>query len=121
MNKFFQLIAIALLLSSTNLYAHHPAADMVDEDIYAMIDSMVEDTPHATLTFDEEMGSSGITETTITLDSVGDLESLILRDDMLEYIELLDGEVDLSITFNEDGSVTVNIIQDDYDPSQAPQ
>ena len=120
MNKLFQLIAIALLLGSTNLYAHHPAADMVDEEIYEMIDSMVADTPHATLTFDD-MGGSGMTETTITLDSLDDLESLILREDMFEYIELLDGEVEMSITFNEDGTVTVNVIQDDYDPSQASQ
>jgi hypothetical protein len=41
--------------------------DCTDEDVYAMIDSMVCDTPHADLTFDEMVGD--MTETTSTLDS----------------------------------------------------
>ncbi len=38
MKNFFKLSALALILSSTNLYAHHPAADIVDEEIYEQID-----------------------------------------------------------------------------------
>ncbi|MFW2372216.1 MAG: hypothetical protein ACN4GM_03780, partial [Gammaproteobacteria bacterium] len=42
--------------ASTSAFAHHPAADMVDAEIYSMIDETVSDTPHADLTFDD-MGS----------------------------------------------------------------
>lgn len=109
MKKIFKLCAIALLLGSANAYAHHPAADIVDEEIYENIDDMVSDTPHATLTF-EEMGG-GMTETTITTDSLSDLETLIVQDDLLEYVELLDGVVDVDISFNEDSSVTMTVNQ----------
>lgn len=109
MTKFFRLSALTLLLASANLYAHHPAADIVDEDIYAQIDSMVSDTPHATLTFDE-MGA-GMTETSVTTDSLDEFETLVEDQDLLEYIELLDGVVDVSISFNDDRSVTMTINQ----------
>jgi len=109
MNNIFKLSVIALLLGSANVYAHHPAADIVDEEIYAQIDDMVSDTPHATLTFDEMGG--GMTETTITTDSVSALETLIVQDDLLEYIELLDGVVDVGISFNDDSSVSITVNQ----------
>lgn len=109
MNKIFKLSVIALLLGSANAYAHHPAADIVDEEIYQEIDDMVSDTPHATLTFDEMGG--GMTETTITTDSVSNLETLIVQDDLLEYIELLDGVVDVDLSFNDDSSVTMTVNQ----------
>jgi hypothetical protein len=70
---------------------------------------MVEDTPHATMTFDE-MGA-GMTETTITADSVSDLETLIVQDDLLEYVERLDGVVDVSLSFNDDSTVTMTVNQ----------
>ena len=109
MNKFFQLCTLGLIFGSTNLYAHHPAADIVDEEIYEQIDSMVADTPHATLTFDEMGG--GVTETSITADSLDDIELLIEEQDLLEYVELLEGVVDVSISFNEDSSVTMTVSQ----------
>lgn len=109
MNKFFQICALVLFFASTNLYAHHPAADIVDEDIYAQIDSMVADTPHADLTFDEMGG--GMTETSITADSREEFETLINDEYILEYVELLDGVVDVSISFNPDSSVTMTINQ----------
>ncbi len=109
MKEIFQLTTLALLLVSTNLYAHHPAADIVDEEIYAMIDSFVADTPHATLTFDEMGG--GMAETSITTDSLSAFETLVAREDLLEYVELLDGVVDVSISFNDDRSVTMTVNQ----------
>lgn len=109
MKNFYRVSALTLLLASTNLYAHHPAADIVDEEIYAQIDEMVADTPHASLTFDEMGG--GMTETTITVDSVSNLETLIVQDDLLEYVELLDGVVDVSLDFNDDSSVTMTVNQ----------
>ena len=109
MKNLLKLSTLALFITSTNLYAHHPAADIVDEEIYEMIDSMVADTPHADLTFDEMGG--GMTETTITTDSSSALETLIVQDDLLEYVELLDGVVDVSISFNGDRSVTMTVNQ----------
>jgi len=109
MNKYFKVSALTLLLASTNLYAHHPAADIVDEDIYAQIDEMVSDTPHATLTFDEMGG--GMTETTLTTDRLDVFEDMIVRDDLLEYVELLDGVVEVDISFNDDSSVTMTVTQ----------
>lgn len=109
MNKFFQFCTLGLIVGSTNLYAHHPAADIVDEEIYEQIDSMVADTPHATLTFDEMGG--GVTETSITTDSVGELETLIADEDLLEYVESLDGVVSVSIDFNDDNSATMTVSQ----------
>lgn len=48
--------AFVMTLTSASAFAHHPAADNVDPEIYAMIDENVADTPHADLTFDD-MGS----------------------------------------------------------------
>ena len=110
MRKYLRLIFLTMFVGSTGVaYAHHPAADIVDEEIYEQIDSMVADTPHATLTFDEMGG--GMTETTITTDSLREFEDLITNDDLLEYVELLDGVVDVSLSFNDDSSVTMTINQ----------
>ena len=109
MHKYLQSIVLAMFVCSTSVYAHHPAADIVDEEIYAQIDSLVADTPHATLTFDEMGG--GMTETTITADSLKEFEDMITNGDLLEYVELLDGVVNVSLSFNDDGSVTMTINQ----------
>ena len=98
-----------LLFNSTLAMAHHPAADIVDEDIYENIDSMVADTPHADMIFDEMGG--GMTETSITFDTLDAFETMIARDDLLEYVELLDGVVDASISFNADSTVTLTVNQ----------
>jgi hypothetical protein len=109
MVKFLQLSALALAIATTNVSAHHPAADIADEDIYAMIDSLVADTPHATMTFDEMGG--GMTETSVTADSLEEFQVLIEEQDLLEYVELLDGVVDVSLRFNIDSSVTMTVNQ----------
>lgn len=49
------LISAALftaLVAPVAAFAHHPAADIVDPDIYEMIDENVSTTPHADLVFD---------------------------------------------------------------------
>ena len=109
MHKYLQSIILAMLVGSTSAYAHHPAAEIVDDEIYAQIDSLVADTPHATLTFDEMGG--GMIEMTITADSLKEFEDMITNDDLLEYVELLDGVVNVSLSFNDDGSVTMTINQ----------
>ena len=109
MKKFLQSSVLVMFLSSASAFAHHPAADIVDEDVYARIDSMVADTPHATMTFDE-MGA-GMAVTTITADSLREFETMVASDDLLEYVEMLDGVVDVSLSFNDDLSVTMTINQ----------
>jgi hypothetical protein len=109
MHKYLQAIILAMLIGSTSAYAHHPAADIVDEEIYARIDDMLADTPHATLTFDEMGG--GMTEMTMTADSLREFENMVTNDDLLEYIELLDGVVNVSLSFNDDGSVSMTVNQ----------
>jgi len=109
MRKLLQFSALFLAIGVANVFAHHPAADIVDEEIYAMIDSMVADTPHATMTFDEMGG--GMTETSVTTDSLAEFETLIEEQDLLEYVERLDGVVEVSIGFNIDSSVTMTVNQ----------
>lgn len=56
MNKTLLSTALFLSMAATSVYAHHPAADIVDPEIYAMIDENVADTPHADMTFDDMGG-----------------------------------------------------------------
>ena len=109
MKKLFATASLVMAMGVTPVFAHHPAADIVDEEIYAMIDSMVADTPHAEMTFDE-MGA-GLTETSITFYSVDDLENMIGRENLMEYIERLDGVVEVTIGMNDDGTATLTISQ----------
>jgi len=57
MKKSVLISTLICAVSSASAFAHHPAEDRVDPEIYAMIDENVADTPHADLTFDN-MGSS---------------------------------------------------------------
>ncbi len=61
MKKIITTFALCLALAASPVLAHHPAADIVDPEIYEMIDNMVADTPHADLVFDDEMGTTTIT------------------------------------------------------------
>ena len=53
MKKSFQIAACAALFASFAAFAHHPAADIVEEEIFDMIDENVADTPHADLDFSD--------------------------------------------------------------------
>lgn len=97
---------VMLTLMALPVYAHHPAEGIVDDEVYAMIDEMVADTPHATIEFDSDMGTS---ETIITTRTPRELENLI-TDGLLTYIGMLDGDVSLTIEF-EDRSVVMTVIQ----------
>jgi len=57
MNKLFKASTLAALLSSASAYAHHPAVDMVDPDVYAMIEENISEA-HLALDFDDMGGSS---------------------------------------------------------------
>ncbi len=109
MKKIFQLSALAFLPVSTNLYANHQAVGTVDEEAYTIMDSFVADKPNTIPGF-YEMGA-GIAKTSITIDSLSMFETMAARGDLLEYIELLGGAENASITFNDNGSVTVTVNQ----------
>ncbi|MBU0681879.1 MAG: hypothetical protein KKD73_10715 [Proteobacteria bacterium] len=96
MKKIVTTFALCLALAASPALAHHPAEDIVDPEIYAMIDAMVADTPHADLVFDDDMGS-----TIITTDSVSAAEDLI-DDGLLATLSLLDDDVTVTITFGEE-------------------
>ena len=108
MKKVMHVAVLATALTTAPAFAHHPAADIVDPEIYAMIDSMVADTPHADLTF-ADMGG-GMTEITITSRTLTTVENMI-DDGLLDYASMLDGDVDVGIDFNSNGSVTMTITQ----------
>jgi len=55
MNTLLKVGTLAALLGSANAYAHHPAVDMVDPDVYAMIEENISEA-HLALDFDD-MGS----------------------------------------------------------------
>lgn len=57
MKTTLQLTTAALLLVSTNIYAHHPAADMVDPEVYAMIEENISEV-HLDMTFDDMGGDN---------------------------------------------------------------
>ena len=52
MKKTLLSTALVLAMASTSGFAHHPAQDIVDEEIFAMIDENVSDI-HAEMEFDD--------------------------------------------------------------------
>lgn len=84
MKKLVITTAIAMAFGSTAAFAHHPAADIVDPEIYAMIDENVADTPHADLTFDD-MGSA--VETTGAASGMGAQEAASAAADAVADVE----------------------------------
>jgi hypothetical protein len=51
MKNLLKAAVLTSLLASFPALAHHPAEDIVDEEIYEMIDENVSGTPHADLDF----------------------------------------------------------------------
>ena len=97
---FFVLVACPVI-------AHHAAEGIVDEEIYAMIDAMVADTPHADLVFDDMGG--GMTEIDITT-PVQDLEQMV-AEGLLDAVAMLDGDVTLTVDFTDRRMLSVTILQ----------
>lgn len=96
MKKIVTTCVLCLALAASPALGHHPAADIVDPEIYEMIDAMVADTPHADLVFDDDMGT-----TTIIADSVSAAEDLI-DDGLLATLSLLDDDITVTVTFGEE-------------------
>ena len=115
---------IAMVLAGTAAYAHHPAADIVDPEIYAMIDANVSDV-HAEMVFDD-MGRDLI-DAGDAMNSREDMDApMESRDDMGNENMARDeaGEVSADLrgpfeqTRNEDGAGdveevdTINLLED---------
>lgn len=88
-------------MASTSAFAHHPAADIVDPEIYAMIDENVADTPHADLTFDDmgsrmdqdmdEVGAAMNSDSAPLRDEVAQSDDIEIATDVaMETIDLLE-------------------------------
>ena len=99
--------AAVLGLVAYPVIAHHAAEGIVDEEIYAMIDAMVADTPHADLDFSDMGGGSMQMDITTP---VTDLEDLVAAG-LLRYVAMLDGDVTLTIEFTDRRNLTVTILQ----------
>jgi hypothetical protein len=106
MNYFAGGVVLSVALATAPVMAHHAAADMVDEDVYEMIDDLVSDV-HAEMTIDDLAYQ---TMMTIDTQSVRSMENMI-DDGLLDYASMLDGEVAVEIEFNPDGSATMVISQ----------
>lgn len=98
MAKMLSMALVLVVSFALTAVAHHPAEDMVDDEIYDEISLMVADTPHAELEFEED---DEMAEMTIDIEDVGSTDDLI-DDGLLDDISLLDGEVTVTITFPEE-------------------
>ena len=104
--RMFAAFALCAL-AAYPVIAHHAAEGIVDEEIYAMIDAMVADTPHADLDF-SDMGG-GTMQIDITT-PIPDLEDLVAAG-LLRYAALLDGDVTLTVEFTDRRNLSVTILQ----------
>lgn len=87
-----RILSVALffmLCFSFPAFAHHPTEEMLDEELYAMIDEMVSDV-HAEMVFDEN--GVGMIED-ITVEDADDL----IKDGLLDAAAALDGDVTVTI------------------------
>ncbi len=111
MKKFLTAALVSTAITAFPVFAHHAAEGIVDEEVYEMIDSLLADTPHAEMSIDDiANGMTDVTTTTITTRTINQMENMI-EDGLLDYAAMLDGEVEVSITFSSDGYVTMTITQ----------
>lgn len=111
MKRLVVLVAVSLVLSVAGVVvAHHAAAGIVDEDIYAMIDALVADTPHGEMTLDDLGGN--MTEITIEQVTLVSVERMI-EEDLLTYASMLDGVVTVQISFDGPRDVQMTILQEE--------
>ena len=102
------IAAIMFALCSVPVFAHHAAEGYTDDEVYEMIEGLVADTPHADMTI-ADLGA-GMTESTLTAPTTVSLEKM-LDEGLLTYLQMLDGEVTVTIVFNDDHSVTMTVLQ----------
>ena len=101
MKRLLLAATISAALCYAPTFAHHASQGIVDDEIYQMIDDLVADTPHA---------SMDLVDGVITMPTVVSMERAI-DDGLLTYLSMLDEDVQVVITFNDDRSVTMDIIR----------
>lgn len=109
MKHLIPVAVFATALIAMPVIAHHAAEGIVDEEIYATIDELVSDTPHADLTLDD-LGP-GQMQMSIDMGNVTAMEKLI-AEELLSLMSQLDGEVTVTFTFTEDRSITMVMEQE---------
>jgi hypothetical protein len=111
MQKLLTAALVSTAMAAFPVFGHHAADGIADDEVYEMIDTLLMDTPHAEMTVDDiAVGMNDVTTTTITVQAIPQLENMV-DDGILDYAAMLDGEVDVNISFNSDGSVTMDITQ----------
>lgn len=102
------LIAVTVCilgLAAAVALAHHAAQGIVDDEVWAMIDDLVADTPHATMEITDLGG--GMVGITITTRTIRSLENM-MDDGLLTYVAMLDNAVELTIAFDEMGGTNAS-------------
>ena len=74
MKKILSVVFVASVFFYSQIFAHHAAEGVVDDDIYVMIDQLVSDA-HASMTLEDL--AFGTTEITIVADNIDELEALM--------------------------------------------
>ncbi len=110
MKRALTYAALSAFLLSAPVMAHHAAEGILDDELYAMIDEMVADTTHAEIDLTDLGG--GDTEIVVSTPSVRALENMI-DDGLLDYASMLDGDVTMTIEFDDRGGATAVILQDE--------
>jgi hypothetical protein len=107
MRSRLMIAAAVVLLAALPVVAHHMADGMVDEEIYDMIDDIVSGTPHGD--FDINEIGDGMMQIDI-MSRVQELDELVAAD-MFDYVNMLDGEVVMTIAFIDGMRLEITILQ----------
>lgn len=94
MKKVTQLTALSLVMISANAFAHHPAADIVDPEIYEMIEENISDA-HLALTFDD-MGGATTTEAGSSMRERDNDDSAGMGSDLVDAVASTEASEDMS-------------------------
>lgn len=99
MKRLINGAVVAFVLSSPAL-AHHPAEDIISDDVWQRIDDMLEaaDSPHLTMDFEDPMGSMAVAPvggsgsgmaiaTSITVPTDDATEYAIIVDEAIEMVQ----------------------------------
>jgi hypothetical protein len=108
MRKLVTVAGLVCVMAVGVAYGHHAAEGIVDAEVWDMIDALVADTPHATMTLDDLGG--GMMELTIRTPTVRSMENMI-DDGLLTYLAMLDGQVTLTLEFLPRGGMAMDAQQ----------
>ena len=109
MKRLTTAAALVFVICALPLFSHHAAQDIIDAEVWEMIDTMIAETPHADWTPPEDMGG-GVIQTALSTRTIRPFESMI-DDGLLTYLAMLDGDVLISMTFNRRGGVELVVSQ----------